>query len=107
LNNPAAGWNKPSFSQVWRNGFGGYSVRTERWRYTQWGIDGSRGSELHDYANDPGELRNLAGDPAHAATVAELRSLIRKNWASPYLPTSNDAKASDGEASGAKKKKAK
>jgi len=87
LNDPAAGWSKPAFSQVWRSGFGGYSVRTERWRYTQWDIDGSKGEELHDYVSDPGELRNLAGDPAHAATVEELRSMIRKNWASPYLPS--------------------
>jgi uncharacterized sulfatase len=92
LDNPAAAWNKPAFSQVWRGGFGGYSVRTERWRYTHWDIDGSRGVELHDYISDPGELRNLASDPAHAGTVAELKALIQKNWAKPYLPPANENK---------------
>jgi iduronate 2-sulfatase len=86
LDNPAGSWNKPAYSQVWRNGFGGYSVRTERWRYTTWSLDGSRGEELHDYSTDPGELKNLAGDPAHAAIAGELRGLIRKNWARPFLP---------------------
>jgi hypothetical protein len=52
-----------------------------------WNIDGSKGEELHDYSVDPGELHNLAGDPVHAAIAAELRNMIRKNWAHPYLPT--------------------
>ena len=86
LDNPAGPWNKPAFSQVWRNGFGGYSVRTERWRYTMWSIDGSKGEELHDYSADPGELKNLAGDPAYAAIAGELRDVVRKNWAHPFLP---------------------
>ena len=86
LNDPNADWDKPAYSQVWRNGFGGYSVRTERWRYTQWDIDGGRGEELHDYVNDPGELQNLALDAAHASIIAELRSAVRKNWANPFLP---------------------
>ena len=87
LDNPAARWDRPAFSQVWRNGFGGYSVRTERWRYTQWDIGGSRGEELHDYVADPGELQNFAADPARAAIKAEMKAMIRKNWCRPYLPT--------------------
>ena len=38
----------------------GYSVRTDRWRFTRW-PDGSE--ELYDHAADPGENANLAGDP--------------------------------------------
>jgi hypothetical protein len=51
-----------------------------------WDIDGSRGEKLHDYAADPGELRNFAADPAHAAIKPEMRAMIRKNWSHPYLP---------------------
>jgi uncharacterized sulfatase len=45
LNDPGAQRDRPAFSQVTR-GRGrqrimGYSVRTERWRYTQWGKDGA------------------------------------------------------------------
>jgi len=50
----------------------GVSVRTVRYRYTEW-PDGSE--ELYDHANDPGETRNLVRDPAAAATLAELRAL--------------------------------
>ncbi len=32
--------------------------------------------ELYDLANDPGETVNLAGDPAHAATLADLRAQL-------------------------------
>jgi arylsulfatase A-like enzyme len=32
--------------------------------------------ELYDVVNDPFELHNLAGDPAHAGTLAELRTQL-------------------------------
>jgi uncharacterized sulfatase len=48
------------------------SVRSGRWRYTQW-PDGSE--ELYDL-DAPGRLRkDLAGDPAHADALAEMRAL--------------------------------
>src|SRR5690606_8639841 len=40
--------------------FFGYSLRMERWRYTEWD-EGVQGVELYDHENDPGELSNLAG----------------------------------------------
>jgi iduronate 2-sulfatase len=79
LENPDAAWTKPAFTQVARGGFPGHSVRTERWRYTEW-ERGKQGSELYDHDADPHEYRNLATDPAYAAVVNELRSLVRKNW---------------------------
>lgn len=51
--------------------FFGYSLRTPRWRYTEWD-QGREGRELYDHDADPRELTNLAGDPAQAAIVAEL-----------------------------------
>jgi len=71
--------DRPAFTQVWRGGFAGHSVRTERWRYTEWD-NGKRGSELYDHDADPGEYTNLASDPRHAETVQNLKALVRKNW---------------------------
>ena len=53
----------------------GYSVRTEKWRYTEWD-GGKRGVELYDEINDRDELRNLAMYSMHGATVAEMRRLL-------------------------------
>ena len=85
LDDPEAAWSRPAFTQVWRGSFPGHSVRTERFRYTEW-ADGKQGAELYDYETDPGEQNNLANDPQHAATVAELKALVRKNWANEYKP---------------------
>jgi iduronate 2-sulfatase len=56
--------------------FFGYSLRTDRWRYTEWD-EGKQGRELYDHETDPEELKNLANDPAHAATVADLSANLR------------------------------
>jgi uncharacterized sulfatase len=76
LENPAAEWNRPAFSQVQRGNQPGHSVRTERWRYTEWDR-GAQGSELYDHDADPQELHNIAADPKFAATVLELRALLK------------------------------
>jgi len=54
----------------------GYSLRTARWRYTEWG-EGKEGRELHDHDADPKELINLADLPAQADTVAALSAQLR------------------------------
>ena len=56
--------------------FFGYSLRTERWRYTEWD-EGKKGSELYDHEKDPNELVNVAGLPEHAAIVSNLQRQIR------------------------------
>jgi arylsulfatase A-like enzyme len=67
------------------NRFFGYSLRTERWRYTEW-AEGKEGTELYDHDADPAELKNLAADPAHAATIAELSAQLRKATQSTFPP---------------------
>ena len=65
LRKPEARWDRPAYSFLERKGSLAVSLRDERYRYTEWpGGD----SELFDYQTDPHELRNLAGDGAHAAS---------------------------------------
>lgn len=86
LDDPQAPAPKAALTEVQRGrGKGqaplrGYSIRTPRWRYTEW--DGGRaGVELYDHQTDPQEFHNLARDPAHAATLGELRQLLRAELA--------------------------
>lgn len=81
LKDPGAAWDHPALTQLQRgtgeNAFMGYSVRTEKWRYTEWD-DGKRGAELYDEVSDPGELHNLATEPKHRRTVDEMQRLLRR-----------------------------
>jgi uncharacterized sulfatase len=67
--------------------FIGKSVRTERWRYTEWD-EGRQGVELYDHDSDPAELTNLANDPKFTKTRAELRELLQRGWRAA-LPATN------------------
>lgn len=79
LRNPQANWDHPAMTQVRRgaaeNTFMGYSVRTEKWRYTEWD-GGKRGVELYNEVDDPDEMHNLAAEPKHRNTVVEMQQLL-------------------------------
>ena len=64
-------WHKPALSQI----AGGRSVRTERYRYTEW-QNGERGRALYEYASDPLEHHNLADDPRYAGVVELMRAML-------------------------------
>jgi arylsulfatase A-like enzyme len=79
---PGRNW---ALTQVVRRGkqgrFFGYSLRTPRWRYTEWD-QGRAGRELYDHEADLRELTNLADTPDHAEAQAQLASLLREAVAS-------------------------
>jgi len=78
LRNPQARWDHVAITQINRGGGTmGYSLRTERWRYTVW-QNGQGGEELYDHQHDPREYRNLAGDTAYGAIRNELRQKLYK-----------------------------
>jgi uncharacterized sulfatase len=76
LKNPSAKWTQPAYTQVQRGETPGHSVRTDRWRYTEWAY-GEKGMELYDELSDPQELKNLAADAAHADVVKEMKALLK------------------------------
>lgn len=93
LKNPGQPWKKAAFSQYLRKGsaasmgkgplsFDGRSIRTDRWRYTEWKDKqgGFLGAELYDHQSDPEENHNLANDPAHDATIKELSTQLHAGW---------------------------
>lgn len=75
LDNPLARWSQPAYTQVQRGSVPGHSVRTEKWRYTEWGY-GNEGTELYDEINDPDELVNLAGRSQYKNVVRKMRALL-------------------------------
>jgi len=75
LADPERPWKRGAFTS---RGKGQRTLRTERWRYTEWG--GPAKAELYDHQADPGEFTNLAKTPEHAETVAELSKLLHRGW---------------------------
>lgn len=89
LDAPERPWKRAAFTMQGRGKeraeaareilFVGRSLRTERWRYTEWD-EGRQGVELYDHRSDPQELRNLAGVAGYRKVQQELRELLRQGW---------------------------
>jgi uncharacterized sulfatase len=82
LDDPTLPFKKGAYTQVTRgapkkDGFMGYSVRTERWRYNEWDA-GKKGVELYDHQNDPKEHKNLANDAKYVKVIEEMRALLHE-----------------------------
>jgi arylsulfatase A-like enzyme len=91
LEDPARPWKTAAFSQyprsASRTGEGdlmGYSMRTDRYRFTVW-VDRTDHSkiaalELYDHETDPQENTNIAADPKNKALVEDLMNQWRGGW---------------------------
>lgn len=98
LKEPDTEWKTAAYSQFLLGRFGpeetrkkermGYSVQTERYRYTEWYEWDKKlerpGSyltcELFDHKKDPDENQNIAQDPANSNLVAHLSRELKKNF---------------------------
>jgi uncharacterized sulfatase len=79
LGNPNRPWKKAAFTVAVRGKTLGRTIRTERWRYTQWDAEG-KAVELYDQQADPDDYVNLAGDARHALVQAELKAQLAAGW---------------------------
>ena len=81
MNNPQQTWKAAAFSQYPRGSIMGYTMRTERWRYTEW-ISRQTGEvtarELYDHSTSDVASANLADLPEQAARVRELSAMLDK-----------------------------
>ena len=80
LFNPKARWTRPAFSQVQFAEAPGRSIRTDQWRYNEWGPNGDHGIELYDLKTDPGEMRNLHTSKEFGSLRTKLRDLLHRQF---------------------------
>jgi len=82
LDAPQRSWKKAAFSQYPRGKVMGYSLRTDRYRFTRWlNQDGSETArELYDHQTDPQENTNIAERPENQALVEELTQQMQAGW---------------------------
>lgn len=89
LNEVNIEWNRPAFTQVQRTKktsdskekkvFWGRTVRLGDFRYTEWD-EGKEGVELYNYAIDPNEFTNLAGNMTYEKEQKKLQKILHKSY---------------------------
>lgn len=83
LSNPDQSWKRSAFSQYPRGRTMGYSIRTDRYRYTEWRDLKSatvKARELYDHHKDPEENTNVAGDPGNQDLTATLAKMLHNGY---------------------------
>jgi arylsulfatase A-like enzyme len=88
LDDPQQPWKRAAFSQypriALRGDLMGYSMRTDRYRFTAWTLrnDPSRivATELYDHEVDPQENVNIADQPDSKSLVEQLQTQLREGW---------------------------
>lgn len=79
LKNPAGGFRPFALSRYPRGSTIGYSLRTERWRYTEWIKSDSKEivfRELFDHAETQMAPRNVEGDADRAELVSRFSKML-------------------------------
>ena len=96
LDDPRLQFKQAAFSQYPRPGRNamGYTMKTARYRYTEWQREGGEviARELYDHKEDPQENVNIAGRPEHKELVARLSAQLQAGWRAA-LPAQSANKA--------------
>lgn len=93
IEDPSRPWKKAAFTQFLREGiwlapdgveYMGYSVRTDRFRYTEW-VDWQTGdlkaTELYDHDVDPLETTNVSDNEDYAGSQQKMAETLAAGWA--------------------------
>jgi len=92
IEDPSRRWKKAAFTQFLREGiwiapdgveYMGYSVRTNRYRYTEWvnwETNELTATELYDHERDPMETRNISGEAEYAEAQDEMAAVLAAGW---------------------------
>lgn len=82
LCDPVQPWKRAAFTLCEMPGHVGRSVRTKRWRYTDWQSSTTlqRQFELYDLDRDPWEQTNLALHPDYRNERTILANLLQRGW---------------------------
>jgi iduronate 2-sulfatase len=83
LDDPDLPGEPAAFSQYPRGNVMGYSMRTDRYRFTSWKNRRTghvQAVELYDHQTDPQENVNIAGMPEHAELVQMLQRQLDESW---------------------------
>ena len=94
MQDPDRSWKEAAFSQYPRGKVMGYTMRTDRYRYTEWidrqyiltdqGLSQARevkARELYDHQGDPQENVNVINLPGYAEDVKKLEATMEQGWA--------------------------
>ncbi len=94
LEAPESAGDADAISQYPRDGNMGYSMRTDRYRYTEWRVENSTilvDRELYDHFLDPLEDTNVVDHAAYAADVALLEAQLQSRLDALSPSSASDA----------------
>lgn len=95
LEDPNAKVNDAAFSWYPKGqGYLGVTMRTERWRYTEWTKPGAETvRELYQMENDPENNQNVAAKPEHEKVIEALSKRLRETFSLQAFKQPPEAKA--------------
>jgi arylsulfatase A-like enzyme len=91
LQQPSQPWKQATFTQWPHGNIMGHSIKTDRYRYTQWAKRDTGQvleRELYDHLHDSDENENLANQPEQQSLVAQLSAQLAAGW-QQALPARN------------------
>jgi arylsulfatase A-like enzyme len=83
VDDPGRQWKKAAFSQYPRGQVMGYTMRTKRFRYTEWQNRKTKevmARELYDHDTDPKENVNAVDQPEYKQDVEQLSLMLNQGW---------------------------